>query len=346
MRLILLFLAFSTLRRRKVRQHPIPEIPISTTGKPRVYLFFDGTSNYQYRSKNGKKTGTDTNIYKMFNMLGSEEMQYDIGSLNKEGTPTYYKINKEKGFYAVYVSGVGVGPEGRVLPLKVLTGEGVDLRAEIGYKFLVDMFTNEGITPENMELSMFGFSRGATVTRMLATYLDLYGVSAENLGGKPLTKFEATFRNPKIPSVVGQKVKIDFMGLLDSVAAIKPLPGRNSKNLAKLSIEIPKCVVKVAHAVALHEYRREFNYDTIGSGEGKTETFFAGSHSDIGGFGGRDRGKLTENYLNELGNLVDINPTPSLGSVGDSDMSRMEKMRDELKKISLNSKLENSKMYG
>jgi hypothetical protein len=154
--------------------------------------------------------------------------------------------------------------------------------------------TDPGIV-QTIHVSIFGFSRGATQARAFTNWLaELCKLDARILG--------------KADSMTlgGFSIKIDFLGLFDTVASVgagntfgNSLAGRlldgHSSWADSEGLRIPVGVPCV-HLVAAHEVRRSFPLDSIAVGntmqDGCSEVVFPGVHSDIGcGYCPREQGR-------------------------------------------------------
>jgi len=156
-------------------------------------------------------------------------------------------------------------------------------RSEIGCR---PKKTDPAIVQE-IFISTFGFSRGATQARAFANWLDsLCRLDAKMLGKEGL-------------SLGGFPVSFDFLGLFDTVASIgvgntfgnwellKFADGHGAWADAEDSLRVPESVKKCIHLMAAHEQRRSFPVDSVAVGftypPNVEEIVFPGVHSDIGG---------------------------------------------------------------
>lgn len=121
-------------------------------------------------------------------------------------------------------------------------------------------------TVKSVRLAVYGFSRGAAEARVFCNWLlEAYG-----------------------DSIAGIPLRIDFLGLFDTVASVglaQSIPGANGhmawaseKNL-RIDSRIGRCV----HLAAAHEVRGSFPLDSVGIGPNCKEVFYPGVHSDVGG---------------------------------------------------------------
>lgn len=122
-----------------------------------------------------------------------------------------------------------------------------------------------------INLSIFGFSRGAALARAFSN-----DFLKECVTGK-----DGVMRYNGVP------VRIQFMGLFDTVASF----GVASKNLDtpfnEKNLIVPRSVERCVHYIAAQELRFSFPVDLIRKDgklkSGWTETVYPGVHSDVGG---------------------------------------------------------------
>ncbi|CAD6508390.1 hypothetical protein LMG28727_00146 [Paraburkholderia kirstenboschensis] len=122
-----------------------------------------------------------------------------------------------------------------------------------------------------INLSVFGFSRGAALARTFAN--DFLNECKTDKQG------QLTYQ--------GFPVRIQFMGLFDTVASFG-VPSANMDSVfTEKNLKVPGAVERCVHYVAGHELRFSFPVDLIRQ-HGKlmpnwTETIYPGVHSDVGG---------------------------------------------------------------
>jgi len=129
-------------------------------------------------------------------------------------------------------------------------------------------------------ISIFGFSRGATMARAYTNWLHA------------LCLLDAQLCGAKRMSLGGFPVVFDFLGIFDTVASVgvgNTVSGRNGHGAwadAEDSLRIPSGM-NCLHLVAAHELRRSFPLDSISVNgtvpAGCKEIVVPGVHSDIGG---------------------------------------------------------------
>lgn len=131
----------------------------------------------------------------------------------------------------------------------------------------------------HIELSVFGFSRGAALAR---GFVNRILGQCHKVGGD----FLLDGKHP---------VVFKFLGIFDTVASFG-LPATNMDS-SDVRLEVPDCVERVRHFVAAHELRFSFPVDTIRakgrypSGD-RVERVYPGVHSDVGGgYGPQEQGR-------------------------------------------------------
>jgi Uncharacterized alpha/beta hydrolase domain (DUF2235) len=141
-------------------------------------------------------------------------------------------------------------------------------------------------TVKKINISIFGFSRGATQARAFTNWLfaltELDGELCGRAGDKTLGGFP---------------VKFDFLGLFDTVASVglgntlgnsvlaRALDGHAAWADTEKNLCVPDAI-PCLHLIAAHEIRRSFPVDSISRGgvlpKGGREVVFPGVHSDVG----------------------------------------------------------------
>ncbi|GAA5014263.1 hypothetical protein GCM10025794_02710 [Massilia kyonggiensis] len=122
-----------------------------------------------------------------------------------------------------------------------------------------------------INLSIFGFSRGAALARAFSN----------NILSECIRDSNGTLRYQGVP------VRIHFMGLFDTVASFG-LPAKNvDMPFSERDLVVPHAVERCVHFVAAHELRFSFPVDLIRK-DGKLrpgwiESVYPGAHSDVGG---------------------------------------------------------------
>ena len=136
------------------------------------------------------------------------------------------------------------------------------------------MVKNLGVDADTeIEFALFGFSRGAFISRVLADLLLKCGVPVrESITPKEMIGWykkrcwsdidEWRKRNPK--GTINSN--ISFMGVWDTVASAKGFDDSQW-------VSVPKEVGTARHAVAINENRHMFNYTLMNSAENVRELF-------------------------------------------------------------------------
>ena len=128
---------------------------------------------------------------------------------------------------------------------------------------------------ESIGVYLFGFSRGAYQSRLLAELLNDFGIPKDEQCCRTIVRRFMSGENPKrINCTCVPEVK--YMGLIDTVMS--------APFLRKPGAEVPANVVKGRHAVAIHDSRRFFApvLFQLGSAGNVMERSFLGAHSDVG----------------------------------------------------------------
>ena len=183
-----------------------------------VFVFMDGTWNNET---------SNTNIYKMFKHYpGKIERNTYTSSFN---VSSFIKRQQQTGDIAIYVRGLGTGTDKTYNLVEGLTGYGLEGWVAVAYDFLTKELTQKD------SLRIFGFSRGATSARVLAHYLNGYGIAKINI---QTGKIQATLLEPNVASVKGWIPQVTFLGLFDSVRAVSTAQGTMS--VLKKQIKLKK----------------------------------------------------------------------------------------------------------
>lgn len=135
---------------------------------------------------------------------------------------------------------------------------------------------------DDFEVELFGFSRGAFISRLLADLLDRCGIPKNPNDAITLVnhykKKEWTAMTALLETRPNDflKTRIGFLGCWDTVVTSLGYDGADYE-------AVPDNVIVAAHAVAINESRPKFDYTKMNLREGIREEFFAGCHSDVGG---------------------------------------------------------------
>ena len=140
----------------------------------------------------------------------------------------------------------------------------------------------------DVEISLFGFSRGAFISRMIADMLSLCGIPTRSrIADKMVKLYEAhdEYEIKKIRAACPDDfidARVSFLGVWDTVATTMGIDETEYE-------EVPTIVKAGCHAVAINESRPKFNYVRMNLRKNFKEEFFAGCHSDVGGGYGEDQ---------------------------------------------------------
>ena len=152
------------------------------------------------------------------------------------------------------------------------------------YRWIIRAVKNLGIdTDTEIEFALFGFSRGAFISRVLADVLLKCGIPVgDSIAPKEMIDWykkgsllniaEWRKRNPKGTL----NANISFIGVWDTVTSAKGFDDSQW-------MSVPQEVGMARHAVAINENRHMFNYTPMTAAENVRELFFGGCHSDVGG---------------------------------------------------------------
>lgn len=242
-----------------------------------IVVCLDGTSNTPDQMEMGFLA--QTNVFKLFNMLKSDKPgmfaptgQFDASLCKKYGSKQI----------ALYYAGVGNKYDNDPLAqiLGMATGMGAADVVERAYLDIVRVYR------PGDRLFIFGFSRGAAISRLLARAIDARGAPRSvwtlRLFGKHRTLWTSSRKHA---------VPVDVLGCWDTVGAFgvaKTIAGINFQQLnAFKDLTIPDNVAQAYHMVALDEQRDSFvptlmDPDPIRP-ERIVEVWFAGDHANIGG---------------------------------------------------------------
>lgn len=158
-------------------------------------------------------------------------------------------------------------------------GTNFSQRLTDAYEFLANRFMDTGISPENNEIYLFGFSRGAYLARLFAHLIWRCGVPSD-------TKFCATgIKNFQKRRVEDAEVlmkngtfipaRVKMLGVFDTVKAA-PFAGDYDDEI------LPDIVDNAFHAMSADENRGKFAVTKFKSPRA-VQVWFPGVHTDIGG---------------------------------------------------------------
>lgn len=187
----------------------------------------------------------------------------------------------------VYLEGIGTVSGGKDVLYGQATGRwatGVLARVEQSPGLIVNRLNsfidnNAGVKIKNIEVDVFGFSRGAAAARHFANDLRK---GANSLLAKALPA-NSPMMHDGFNWQVQRDVIINFIGLFDTVAGIvSPLVGDFSAGDARTSgLDLPlpaSAARKIVQLVARDEHRLNYSLTRTGN-----DIVLPGAHSDIGG---------------------------------------------------------------
>lgn len=245
------------------------------SGEPRhLLVFMDGTWN----DENGiANDGITTNIYKLFRALEGEHKSGNIP----------HTITHQK-HIALYYRGIGNDDDNDMLGswFKGAFGGSEKRIRDSAYCGIVEHYR------KGDKISIFGFSRGSASARLLASDLEEEGVVASievhtsKEENKSTGRIEKVYKKYEDKSQKKSKVKIEFLGIFDTVGAFGiPVDlgfGFQKLNLFK-DLDVAGNVKQVVHCVSIDESRDPFIPTLCNKAEHVDEVWFAGVHADIGG---------------------------------------------------------------
>ena len=209
----------------------------------------------------GKKTRREwSNVARIYNVCERLKLEGDLQQI------------------AQYFDGVGSRKSESFLLDKIL-GAALGERVEEAYGWLkkeVHNANKDGLEPH---VYLFGFSRGAFAVRWLAALIDFCGVPGEHEnkfdGIEAFANGDKNVADARLASGRYNKVPVDFLGVFDTV---KARPG------SEYGVRVlPDSVRNACHAMAIDEWRCNFDVLPFDNDDRARQKWFAGGHSDIGG---------------------------------------------------------------
>jgi hypothetical protein len=249
-----------------------------TSRRPKnIVICLDGTTNTPDQMEMGFLA--QTNVFKLFRALKSDKQgmfvptgQFDASLCKKYG-------EKQIGFYYA-----GVGNKYDNDPITQIfgmaTGKGAGDIIERAYLDLVRIYQ------PGDRIFIFGFSRGAAISRLLARTIEADGaprvVWTLRLFGKHRRLWSSARKQPMVIEVLGCWDTVGSFGVAKTIAGI---------NFQQLNLfadmTVPDNVAQAYHMVALDEQRAEFEPTLMDPDpirpERIVEVWFSGDHANIGG---------------------------------------------------------------
>lgn len=189
---------------------------------------------------------------------------------------------------------------------------------------LVSAVKNKRPVVKLINLSIFGFSRGAAEARAFCNWLN-----------------ECCENNNGAYKFCGIPIRFQFLGIFDTVASVgladsSPV-GNGFFDWADGTMGVPQCVERCVHFAAAHEIRKSFPLSTARDGSAYPsnciEVVYPGAHCDVGGgYSPGDQGKgvkgrshlasqvpLVNMYLEAMRTGVPMLTMQELDRIGDLD---------------------------
>jgi hypothetical protein len=267
--------------------------PLSATDRPvtdprprrkKIVICCDGTGNdfaAPNSDPNNKSAGQNSNVVKLYTALqiDNDQVAYYHPGVGTMGAPT--ATHRWSRWWSQF-KGVAFGAGFRDNVLDA-------------YRYLMEVYNDNGGHGNEDEVYIFGFSRGAYTARALAGFLHGYGLLCKGNDGhiayawrmyvaqhddrdhsevQPDASFKETFSH--------KGFKIHFMGVWDTVSSV----GWISTPLRLFNLAQNDTIMRGRHAVSIDEHRCFFQDNLWGDpleGQDLLQVWFAGVHSDIGG---------------------------------------------------------------
>ncbi|KAK4221198.1 hypothetical protein QBC38DRAFT_550161 [Podospora fimiseda] len=204
-----------------------------------------------------------------------------------------------------YITGLGADWDWNMIGGS-FAGKGIEGKLWKGYDFFIKNSSRDN--PSNDKLSVVGFSRGAFTASCFVTFLNDIGLSTTLTQEQPFLNLLNNWREARESSTTFDRNKflisqnlnpnnfhpktISALGLFDTVAALEGgrasiMPKPSREKFAFIDGILPPNIKNAYHALALFEHRRDFGpavWTTYPSKSNVRQCWFAGCHSDVGGF--------------------------------------------------------------
>ena len=158
-------------------------------------------------------------------------------------------------------------------------GKGLDRQILGAYRFLRRRFAEKGRAREDNKVFIFGFSRGSYAARRLAGLIAQCGVPEK---ASDIELAWQLYCKQDIPSIEALKkqgrlfdIPVEMLGVWDTVKTTTDEDFNDN--------QLPDCVVKGYHAMAIDEKRKFFPVLEWNAEVRVTQMWFPGVHSDVGG---------------------------------------------------------------
>ncbi|KAK4462116.1 hypothetical protein QBC42DRAFT_328094 [Cladorrhinum samala] len=209
-----------------------------------------------------------------------------------------------------YVTGLGADWDWNMIGGN-FAGKGIEGKLWKGYDFLIKNCSRAN--PGADKLTVVGFSRGAFTASCFVTFLNDVGFSPDAIKSEQqFIKLFTSWRETRESEPRGafnkqrflsdqpenykvndfQTLQVSALGLFDTVAALEGgrlavMPKPTRQKLAFIDGIVPPNVKNAYHALSLFEHRRDFGPAVWTKWPAKSivrQCWFAGCHSDVGGF--------------------------------------------------------------
>jgi len=218
--------------------------------------------------------GTNTNVYKLFNMMED-------------------RTNKQIAYYDP-----GLGTDWRKVT-GAIGGMGFSKNIKQCYQFIFENFEADD------KVFMFGFSRGAATVRSLSAFIHLFGIlpkSRADLIGEAFKIYQidnSEKRARKAKAFIGKHhtmwANVEFLGVWDTVAALGLPLESLSMFLDKIiphkfhNLDLSASVKFARHALSIDDERKTFHpelwnkIEKMEPADKMKQVWFTGVHTDVGG---------------------------------------------------------------
>jgi hypothetical protein len=238
-----------------------------------IGVFFDGTGNNEMNAQVGQGKGEGSFSNALTNVSLVKDLYYSGGDRYDERNSCG---GYAKRYHRLYVQGIGTlqGDDDDTLGSAMgVSTRGVENRvinAAIDVGHVINRLS-PGVEPEEVVLDVFGFSRGAAAAR--------HFVNGFNAGRLDYTRW-GLFNDVHAKLPEGRNVRIRFVGIFDTVAAIAA--DMTSDNW-DVNVHLKgSSADNIFHISAKDEIRHTFSLNDNQPGGGDVKRM-NGVHSDIGG---------------------------------------------------------------
>lgn len=261
-----------------------------------ISIFFDGTGNNDEIDKKTKKWSNVARLYQAARLAAQTDASGTLYPIYITGVGTKFNGRAADRFAAVSAwvedgipgAGAGAGGSRRMEHARDRVNEGLREILIANAKSLggnLEKYASENSRKSFSELSavlskhrlikvinlsVFGFSRGAALARAFSNRV-----------------IRACKNDGKVLLYEGHPLRINFMGLFDTVASFG-VPAQNARTpFSERDLMVSSLVERCVHFIAAHEVRFSFPVDLIRK-DGKLagnwlEKVYPGVHSDVGG---------------------------------------------------------------